>query len=477
VLRSNESSQPVLTGIGFVDFRNRLFAPISEDQSYLETFQGLEIYSLVRVTSRSLVIFPFHDACWTLLLSRVDYSNRPVQTTKHLFDILQSTPSRYGRMLEPGHDYGGMIPDRVHGDHRLRQMRRSQYCYVISNPMITLPMLKPQSISPLIQPNDLFNPNMITRSSSTDPFWALPDELIMIIIIHLPSKDIRPFRLSSRRVANISGPSQLPQSFWSSRFSGNMEMEFVLAGGELPSGHIDWRSKYFSIKASLRDTKTVSGLRNKYRIWEALGYISYALQNMILFKFNSEAENVLTENSISHFRRGNMICGRVLSQDLIPLKFEAFSSGCRQISSKPLIWPDIKGLAACTFYIGVSTLYLNGRHYISGVRFLHSTSNRLETHYDDTVAISSAGLIIPPSEERVCLDTQSKLNGIDVVANISGVIGLRFLVSCANDTYSHTFGNLDTEQFGTGIARLSPSYGDHIPAILVGTDVEAQLHN
>jgi hypothetical protein len=464
IVRSSSGiSSPTLTGIGYIDNDDRpqLCAhPISAG-SYFTSHEGLEIYTLY-YDSQEYWAFPFHQLCWELLESRIYPYCQPndAQLAGCLFNVLYCTPLHRHLMLMPGHDYYGAGRVRVPYSNFIQRMRPQPHLsHLFTHPYLDF---RRYSLIPYVFEESALNdrPPISTHypGQSWSDFTQLPSDILWIILAGLSSKDVCSFRLSSRVVASISSRTQLPQSFWASRFGADNEMAFVSACCSLPKVR-DWRSFYFSIKDDLQSTKPSSDLSNKHRIWKCLGQLSYAIKHMQESQTSLQLEDVLLNNvpnTSVRLKRGPMACGELLEIDGPGVKFE---HGCRNIYSKVLNWPQ----SLPDLMIHVSFTQLNSRRYVSGLRVsIEGVKSRQD--------ISRAGVIVPSEEQTVCFNYPGTFAGIEVAAHATGIVGLNFLVRDFNNWHSHPIGDFDTN-IDIGTARLLPSTGSDIVGLLIGLDV------
>jgi hypothetical protein len=110
----------------------------------------------------------------------------------------------------------------------------------------------------------------------TDPFLALPTELLHVILAHLPSSSIASLRLATRTVR------QLPIVLF--RRLLLEDMPWFWEANDLPVGETNWWGLYILLKFCWADG--LKGLKNRKRIWKDVNEIvsrieSYRAQDMI----------------------------------------------------------------------------------------------------------------------------------------------------------------------------------------------------
>jgi hypothetical protein len=84
---------------------------------------------------------------------------------------------------------------------------------------------------------------------ATDPFAALPTEILQQVVEYTSTPDLVSLRLASGAVACVSRPANLPRSFWRSRFEPPFELGFV--SPERAAADLDWRGMYFLVRRAL----------------------------------------------------------------------------------------------------------------------------------------------------------------------------------------------------------------------------------
>lgn len=262
---TDELEDPSITGTGWLDIDGNVIAPFEYNSHYrdYEPLQDLHrdfaIHEVGYPQCDPMVFeywcYVLHDACWKLLRERVD-PNHAVSVNSlahHLFVILFNTPvSAKSEVLVPGHDYGHASQfhpreAEVHSRYFTR-VNLTSYSFITGD--ITEEFV-PDEESLDDEAKSFYaylaNSYMKHRNySKPDPFLLLPSELIVLILAHLPSRDVCNLRLASRYTADLSSPEFLDQKFWSSRFGPDFEMGFVFVGlsNSRPTEPADWRTLY-----------------------------------------------------------------------------------------------------------------------------------------------------------------------------------------------------------------------------------------
>ncbi|KAK6952163.1 hypothetical protein Daesc_006696 [Daldinia eschscholtzii] len=259
--------EPFITGVGWLDIEGDVISPLEYDSSYhdYEPEQDLHHDFATHQVGYPQPIpveywcYVIHDACWELLRDRVDRRHRVSANNlaRHLFALLFNTPiNAESETLAPGHDYGHASqfhPRSRKLDNRyFTRVNSTSYSFITGD--ITEEFVPDEESLEdevkFLQACFLPSPSVIHREySEPDPFLLLPRELIVLVLIHLPSRDICNLRLASRYAADLSSPKLLDQMFWSSRFDPDFEMGFVFAGpsNPRPGEPADWRTLYLKV--------------------------------------------------------------------------------------------------------------------------------------------------------------------------------------------------------------------------------------
>lgn len=450
---------PFVTGVGYLSPNHELIAHPDETTRYSDAIEGLET-SPFHYTSGEYWVFPFHDACWSLLLSRTaKQEHDSAQVARHLFHILYCTPWNGYYTAVCGHDYGG-ASEFLHGHGNPGYSARlpPKWSFLTADPRERLHTDSQQNniLGKTIVPMSCFD-----QLNNTDVFCMLPNEAIVLILNDLTSADVCSLRQSSKRVAGISAFHKLPQSFWASRFEEEHEMGFALAC-QAPSEleeHTDWRRLYIAFKNSLQSLNGGQGIKNRRRIWHVLSNISKPLNDIM--------NNKLVQGKKikdSHQHSGRYTSSPIVSAEVLPENraTDVLRIGSRRLVVDRLQWPqpDSPG----QMKIGVSFTWFNGRSYVSGLRiwppgYPHGSNESQQF-----------GLIVPSIEKVVCFDS-SLLDGFEVALTISGIIGLRFLIKGVSGQSAHTTGDFAMKTPDVGVAKLFRHRVSQISGIQMGFDV------
>lgn len=446
-------AQPFLTGLGYLRSRNSrgrlVVADVDASVPYTNTAASLTTHRLGpdynTFANAVRFVFGLHDACWTLLMLRIR-SIVPSQDAArddiavHLYHVLFCLPRDRQRRLGPAQDYGGRWRVQLpHQNKRNWDYAEEEWSFLLADPLRASAGHAPPQTWPVEQAL-IRGPNC-----SGDVFSRLPRELIVAVLMVLPSADLCSLRLASRVVSCVSSPTNLPMSFWYSRFGPGFEMAFYL-GGRLPQlASKDWSVLYGQIRYGLARPSAYPGLHNRRRIWHILGDLTITLKALLQ---GSPARQASTSHAtLLAVRHGvAAVVPRALVENPAcqSTKFdfawdveEAFLPMSTDISS------PIK--------ISSSFIRFDGRSYICGIRATASTP---------AVTLSQVGLIRPTTEQHLYLDRGQKITKVQVACSLAGVFGARFFIQTTENAGLgswHSVGMTGKLQYGEAIAELLPS--------------------
>ncbi|KAF2496168.1 hypothetical protein BU16DRAFT_561002 [Lophium mytilinum] len=303
LVRSRKGSSPYVTGVGFlleVTQHTVLFAP--PDATKWRDLDDLSIancqFSILRPANYeafpvfrpydSFWAFPIHDACWNLLKSCTSVSGHDGSTlAPSLFNFLISLDIRPEQHLEPKSIYG--IDPKCLDESLVLSKMATKWKTVHANPCELSVLDNLPTIDNLIkQYESAKSPGWRrgrsstqrhlritqTTSDSSDAFYHLPPELLHMILLLLPSKDVCALRLASPSVANSTRPQELPQAFWRSKFLPESEMGFAYPEGDIRPFEINWFHRYLAVKKACSSRTKYHPLKNRRRIWKVIMEIS-----------------------------------------------------------------------------------------------------------------------------------------------------------------------------------------------------------
>ncbi|RSM07201.1 hypothetical protein CDV31_008754, partial [Fusarium ambrosium] len=444
-----------LTGIGYLRY-DSLRASDDADVSYTDSQQDLKRYDLPYSFPKQSRTFTFHQSCWEILISQLEsltgQPQEPQRIAKHLFNLLFCLPRDHFHVPFPAHDFGGAF-DVCNSPEVLPQ----PWKFLLADPNACRTRLSRQALNAY--------PDLFQNSSdgTLDCFSRLPIEVNHFIFDHLPSTDLCNLRLSSREVAGIAKPTQLPQSFWASRFSRDKEMNFFPLKeyfSASTNSTTDWRLLYVRIAHSLQDKTFKGHLRNRQRIWQCVGHLTQCLVPLLKqTRSLRNGRNLEREFASRGYHVGQVARG-VDRED-------ASVQGVMGISlfgTQSLLFRAI-GYEAKMIQVSVSFITFDCAKYVSGIRVLERCGANA------TMELCRAGLIMPYSEESIIITPKMRLTGIQVASSISGIVGLGFLLQDeGRPAILRTAGIIENPPDGVGIATLGPRAGHELSGLLIGLD-------
>ncbi|CAH0023530.1 unnamed protein product [Clonostachys rhizophaga] len=438
----NSPEEPVLTGLGYMTDIN-MVAPADCAISYKETpddeLRGYDFRVLDGTTDRP---FTFHEFCWQLLLTKLGLGEDKAgwkQVGTWLFHILNSVS-----WVETGN----LMPEnRYHGTIKLRQATAALGTpdLLLADPSKHGPEIATSSLE--FQHHSLIQP--ITQQS--DPFTTLPLEVIFEIFILLPSKDVGSARLSSRHLAVACFMNNLPQRFWTSRFSPERELGLVLPELLSPKTSNRWLHTYLDYKKTLKESNCFA-LRNRGRIWRCLEGLAIILDALLIHHRERQPEELVDETC---FLGQKVACPELPDQ----FQYGELNFGARSREQHHFALQD-------AFLVQISVIRLDSATYISGIRTT-SRANR-----DGEQVVQEAGLIIPSNLYSIRLLPGSTISSIDVYCSPLGIHGLAF--SFTHSTNIQLVGDGHCPSNTVGVAKLTAQSG--IAGIVVGFDVMSHIH-
>lgn len=234
-----------------------------------------------------------------------------------------------------------------------------------------------------------------------DVFAQLPPEILHYIVTELLSKDV----VSVRMASPVFSCLHLPEAFWASRFEAPNEYQYIYEGSKNPPN--SWKTLYFLVRTWVT---SVSGLRNRKRVWELSSRLQLLLRQLsgmlcqgtplrtfVDFNELNDNQNWLTASAGS----------------ITPRRF--FKSGCRPIHSRV-----IQSLTQPFKYqsIGVSFTNLGDEIFVSGMRFISPDSSSY-----------CIGYIQPSQEVTICVPQSQNLKGWHLAMDISGIRAVSLVFS------------------------------------------------
>lgn len=432
-----------LTGLGYVK-GNRLVASKISTISYLDP--GAKVTMRVKYT--------FHEICRVMLFNRVgcaDGSGEAGAVPYWLFHMFESLPYvvlNVDRRLLPEHGYHGTLPFQT--DIMRAEMGAPD---AAEDP----PTLE-QAVSPPVHPTGT-GP---ARGSSSDAFSKIPPEIVAQILTILPSPDVCHLRASSRSVAALSRGSQLPQSFWASRFAPDMEMGFVLAHQQDMDvrGTRDWRRLYYSSRGALLSETRHKGIQVRRRIWLSIEEFAATLRRLLVGRDVVHGDSNLLPLFPS-IKACQWVAFLENREDTMRRRV-SYATRRRKLGTLGLTRPD----PSSTLVLKVYSIRFDCQTYISGFQVYCQP----EEHNQELRLLQEIGLITS-AEESLRLEPGDSIAAIGVVMRVAGIHGLRFFIKREGSMVEETVGNVRVPDASVGVARLEAE--DRIFGIRIGFDVRA----
>jgi len=391
--------------------------------------------------------FPFHSACWDLMMMLCP---RDQMNTQVLFELCLSFPSKGGGVLDWGHDYYGATryPEQM---IQITPGEESGIAIPVSSALYCSDPLDITELQRLFMPGhsgytmdsvEALHCSVPWRGAR-DPFSTLPPEILGAILEHLPTSAIGPLKLASGVFANVA----LSDSFWRSRFLPGREFDYILESGWHPSSHRGyWRWLYFSVR-SLHDHPSVA---NRRRIWTLASSLLDLLRTAQDTSCKGDPARSFLEPAAAVDEKQWVTASMALRP---PINFFSFVS--RSLYERIVTLPR-DGAA-----IYASTTTIHGRQYITGIRIGRERGSSVVLGYRH------------PQRETLCLSDlkRSGMAGFCLAQDRRGVRGLA-AISATGDS-SAWIG----DHHGIPQRRLVLDSLDHSPVNLLkgGFDVSDLL--
>ncbi|KAL4993288.1 hypothetical protein BDV10DRAFT_199823 [Aspergillus recurvatus] len=394
VSSSTAAENIVLTGVGTLHSRGVLIAPADSERSYVET-EGLYPVS---ISSETVIGWGVHNSCWQLLRLRL----RPLPETdivSAVFDVLYNTPGGDGSVFDFGHGYDGA--ERTHKRHGRVEVDSELPLY--ADPC-AIPSLGELENSVPAEPASHF------RLGNYEPrvFGSISTELKHEILTYLPYRDVCTLRLVCRELADFTGPSSLPQSYWRSRFLLGQEADFLLP---TLSKRRNWSRLYLGAMAPLN--LRVPSMVNRRRIRGLIEHVA-ALAELYVVRPPLHGSPVWPEP-------GSDDCFVSTRKETSLLKVHSSFSGQVTASgpNKPLQYG-----CRILHYRSASIALAGKPHeqsFISGMRFAEDMTGLIGYHHS-------------PGETRVYAPESTRIQTIHVAFCSQGLTGISFTFSNSEST-------------------------------------------
>jgi hypothetical protein len=295
--------------------------------------------------------------------------------------------------------------------------------------------------------------------TNPDCFTQLPTELVRYLVAFLDSQSLCNFRLSSKVIASLTHPNDLPQAFWASRFAADNEMGFFPLDWEVAPVKSNWRQIYLSLKENLQDCSKIGHMRNRRRIWNCIRHLWSPL-NMML-------RQTPDLQSIESLHNDIVLQGlhiTEMTQSLAKLK-PLRQKGSQLLTLAPQSY-ETEGLR-----ISISTITLNSTDYICGLRILRRDEK------DDGEEISRVGFVLTGTETHLYTCQSVEFTAIRVAASFGGILGIGFQIRDAiGQVLWYSVGQLEDLPAFAGVVTLKPRTASRISGLIISFDVSWTCH-
>ncbi|RDW93995.1 uncharacterized protein DSM5745_01317 [Aspergillus mulundensis] len=424
VRRHDDLDAATISGLGFINSSNELTVAEDYQSRFDDANVNLHTYFPFYDLEQRTWSFTLHAICWEILLQRVPEGAANIAKLSNVFfQIVFCTIWSRHRYMRPGHDFGGAAqfqkpvgdPIRRMTDEGFAQMlsRPSQFCDVPEILSSLSQFQKPRSRHRRFVPMTVRIP-----SAGFDLFSSLPAEVLHMILSILSSVDIRHLRLASRRVASVTDPASLPQSFWRSRFCADAEMGFALPTNE--SGHQNWRDAYFLLKDTLSDSSCVPRVKNRLRIWSLVGINATLLAGHMIGDglHGDQCTGTILIPAEAETLTSDVLPGRMVRTSAFVDEHNLLPSGSRKLHDRVVVLP----LGTCAIIrVNISTILFNSEKFVSGLQ--------LGVVNTSTQAITNLSLgFISPDHQLIEIAPTVRITGFELATCPRGVTGIRAIV-------------------------------------------------
>ncbi|GAB1210321.1 hypothetical protein APSETT445_009112 [Aspergillus pseudonomiae] len=450
-----------ITGVGFLDPRENLVAPLDEELDYLNALE-LEDVELLRMESH-LHGFGLHDSCWMLLQDRLWHTIDSEAIAQSLYNQFSCTPSPLRSSLSFGHDYGGAERwQRAYDDVPMPE----DMPLLLKTDPYAIPLLeKLEESAPDVGGGREYNLEYPTSSTDINTgylnsFGRMSLELFHEVVSYLSVPELLNLKCTCRELAQRVLFSSLPQSFWKRQFARGNDMDFLFPDLEQKR---DWYRLYRGT-ASILQTNDQSperlSLLNRKRIRVLLEPIACVVEADIR---RSNEPRGRRANCLE-FRPGNWLVSEGLTQwraeniytAYISVELEILPHGCRVPRYRLSAFPHTMLHGG---EIKISTVQLGARVFISGISH-HSPDAQVTTEQ----AVGYGDLT---DEITINVSPGSTFNQIEVAFCPEGLRGIRF--HFGGNTLSDWVGDSSDENMSHGVLQI-PHSASGIYHILAGTD-------
>ncbi|KAK2814103.1 hypothetical protein FQN50_000507 [Emmonsiellopsis sp. PD_5] len=337
--------------------------------------------------------YAVHQSCWQLLHYHAqlhgveDLTSR--RYTRFLFKLHNSTLDGTGRVWAG--NYGGLInsdgkitiPASYHA--RLNPLDIKGVTALVERARDKMvPQMKEKPI--FGRRRKLRDLGSFTRTLSTrPPLYALPPELVLMILEQLPLRDILSFWIAFPNV-----PDFFPQEFWKSRFEHRMEFGHLFEFRELwNSPDVHWYTLFWKAKDLLSSSEVSPAIVNRRRIFPVIDDMIGLVLKYVDCPLEGDP------------RDGDPV-------DPILLETDGLPAHEMQLSLPP---PD--GIEA----LHIATVHLGGRQYLSGLRLNDNTSGLGYYHGSSNKTLQIDTSLKGQVKEIICFMDHLGVRGLGVATN------------------------------------------------------------
>ncbi len=471
IVRTTEGlSSPFVTGVGYLSLLGHVTAHSDSGRDYDEDAESLESIPVLYQSGRFWA-FPTHNSCWSILNVRVP-SCSSSEIARHLFGILWSTTYNTEYCLRPGHDFGGAVLFQSRVGDPVQDVAGIPWSFLNADPARfealpsdALPLYQQTLRSCKALSEVVSTPTSCVESS---PFSRLPVEIIHLLLAWLSLGDIAQLRLASRSIRNASRVDLLPQAFWRSRFWVDFDMGFALRRAYDVHRVRDWRALFFNYKDAHRNPKDDMGLKNRRRVWTALGSIPSLIRLLSRHEGMSGisiAWNDLSPLELHGKRRSSPELGPCINGETMDEHARLIYHGCRESTVRSMLWPEVS--AHNGYRVGISIVSFNHQVFISGIRLCSLAQSQARSITQDR----TLGLIDPSSEACFDIQPSENLAGFRVAVKTTGIVGLKLFVDGSQCRSSEWVGDVSTGGPDVAFGTLLPRQGREVFAVAAGFDV------
>ncbi|PYH74879.1 F-box protein [Aspergillus vadensis CBS 113365] len=392
-----QSSEP--TGVGVVRGRKTLHAPLDSNRVY-------------------------GDSCWKLLILRLNHgrvgslSQTDAAIAEMVFYQLYCTPCLEASIFHFGHDYAGAAQThKVFG--RIQPV--DLVCHLYADPCAISVMNYPTDSS---SASEELGSKSLAKAGKRGyhAFSNLSTELLLEILSYVPLEQHLTLRLVCHDLAVLADMSMLSRFYWRSRFLLGQEADFVFP---CLSESQDWLRLFFATRTSLK--AATLPLVNRKRIRDLLEPIASLVDLDYVFRRgpggldycpSTMRGNNFTLVDIESLQAGPRLAKVVgyFSGQLSYIDEDCpLHEGCRVLYRKaqPFMVPQEEHEKR----IGISTVNIGARRFISGINILPSD----EGNYVGRLI----GYRNPAAETCIDMPTNLLIKALRVAFCSEGLVGIQ----------------------------------------------------